>query len=133
MRNLLIVLMALLMVVSCGEYKGQYDKIVSLKKRVTIEVYCWTLIGIPVFCVKDSTSSITVKEVVEMAVEEIVKPDKQEEVPIAEIVEEVKEEFDEKSVTIKEIADAVVSIVKDATPAENQTDTPPGTGSREHC
>ena len=124
MRNLLIVLMALLLVVSCGEYKGQYDKIVSPEETVTIEVYCWTLIGIPVFCVRNSTSSITVKEVVEMAVEEIVKPDKQEEVPIAEIVEEVKEEFDEKSATIEEIAETVVDVVKDSVPTENQTDTP---------
>ena len=118
-------MLALMMAVSCGEYKGQYDKIVSPEETVTIEVYCWTLIGIPVFCVKDSTSSITVKEVVEMAVEEIVIEGKQEEVPVDEIVEQVAEMASEKPMAIDEAVEVVMNAVKDATPAENQTDTPP--------
>ena len=123
--RILIALLALLMTFSCGRIDRQYEKVISENETITVEVFCLTLLGIPVFCLKDTERTIEVKTVVEIAIAEIVKPDKQNEVPITEIVEEVKEEFDEKPATIEEVTDIVISIVKDSTPTENQIDTPP--------
>ena len=117
MRSLLIVLMALLMVsqVVAMTLAGSMIRSSPLTETVTVEVYCWTLIlAFPVFCVKDSTSSITVKEVVEMAVEEIVIEGKQEEVPVDEIVEQVAEMASEKPMAIDEAVEVVMNAVKDA-------------------
>ena len=59
----------------CGEIDRQFTKVVSPDEVVVTEVYRWTLIGIPVFCVigQDRTITVRVETIVTEIVETIVE------------------------------------------------------------
>jgi hypothetical protein len=118
---------AILAVLSgCGAIDRQFTKVVSPDEVVVTEVYCWTLIGIPVFCVigQDRTITVRVETIVTEIVETIVEVEVINEVIIERIVTEIETEYLSTEVDIRDIVAEVVQSVKELVPEENIKEVP---------
>lgn len=112
--------------IGCGEIDRQFTKVVSPDEIVVTEVYCWTLIGIPVFCVigEDRTITVRVETVVTEIVETIVEVEVIDEVIIEKIVTEIEIEYVSTEVNISDIVVEVVEIVKELVPEDDIIEVP---------
>ena len=112
--------------IGCGEIDRQFTRIVSSDEVVVTQVYCWTLIGIPVFCVigEDRTITVRVETVVTEIVETIVEVEVIEEVIIEKIVTEIETLYVSEAVNISDIVVEVVEIVKELVPEDDIIEVP---------
>ena len=112
--------------IGCGEIDRQFTKVVSPDEIVVTEVYCWTLIGIPVLCIIDQDRTITVRveTIVTEIVDIIVEVEVINEVIIEKIVTEIETKYVSTEVNISEIVAEVIESVKERVPEEDIKDVP---------
>lgn len=122
--KLLFLVIAVL--VGCGHFERHIYNVVSPDEVVESELYCITLIRIPVFCVLEETRTITVTvdtivtEVVEIIVEEeIIR-----EVILERVVTEIITIYISTTPEIHELVNQVIKRVKELVPEEEILEVP---------
>lgn len=122
----ILIITYILLIIGCGKFEHQFTKIVSSDEVVVTNVFCSTLIGIPIFCtiVEDRTVTVYVETIVTQIVETIVEEEVRKEVIIEKIVIEIETIYVTNETDINEIVIEVIERVKELVPEEDLIDVP---------
>lgn len=111
---------------ACGNFERQIYDVVSQDEVVETQLFCMTLIGIPVFCLVKEQRTITIKveTIVTEIVETIVEEEVIKEIIIEKIVTEIVTIYIHTETNINEVVSQVVERVKELVPEEEIIDVP---------
>lgn len=128
----------LLIVLGCGRIDKQYTKILSPESTQRTQVTCYTVFGVPYFCLEKKDTSNTIIEYIE--VEKIVRhvgqiivvAEKREAVPVEEIVQSIRSEIGSSVVSsYEEVVEDIMTKITDVVGADYVIDV--SVGDIEEC
>ena len=130
MKKWILLGLLIMCITGCDVVKSQHSKIVSPIEKVTVNVKCHTVLGVPFLCIEKRHTETDLVEIIEVPVEVIVEKiiekiviqEKIIEVPIEVIIEQIVETIRYVEIPIENVVYIAIDAVKGAVPAENIND-----------